>query len=112
MDRPSKSSTMPPPPRRLRLLRRYHRHVSPSTFLPPIPVAPRDDEIDHSAHAELIVVEGFPLQLKQKLGDPSQLIAQQQKIATVSKKSPVVAQPSAAAQSKPLPPSRAGNLSD
>ncbi|KAG5544851.1 hypothetical protein RHGRI_010682 [Rhododendron griersonianum] len=45
------------------------------------------------------------MELKQRLGDPSQLIgAQQQKIVAAPKKSLAVAQPSAAAQSKPLPP--------
>ncbi|KAG5561467.1 hypothetical protein RHGRI_004498 [Rhododendron griersonianum] len=49
------------------------------------------------------------MELKQRLGDPSQLIgAQQQKIVAAPKKSLAVAQPSAAAQSKPLPPYRAG----
>ncbi|KAG5545979.1 hypothetical protein RHGRI_010682 [Rhododendron griersonianum] len=48
------------------------------------------------------------MELKQRLGDPSQLIgAQQQKIVAAPKKSLAVAQPSAAAQSKPLPPYRA-----
>ncbi|KAI8550290.1 hypothetical protein RHMOL_Rhmol06G0093600 [Rhododendron molle] len=49
------------------------------------------------------------MELEQKLGDPSQLIAaQQQKIVAALKKSPAVVQPSTTAQSKPLPPSRVG----